>query len=134
MADLWPGILREVVDLAGAEAALALAERYGGDKVSIPANPTADSPLARCVGLAGARVLAERYHTEAVWVPLGPQNRTRRLEALVAAGWSDRAIIRKLRVARRTVERARGRVESGTAGGRAGDDRQLSILHVLDDR
>jgi hypothetical protein len=139
MADsqFWPGLLGEVYDVAGAEAAMALAEKYGGLKVSVPAAPTADSPLAQCVGLETARWLGEHYGAESLRVPLGPRDRTRQIEALVADGWTTADIVRRLGVADRTVARARDRLAKGrrplTAPKRRVDARQLSILDFIAD-
>jgi len=135
--DGMSGILAEVADLAGVAAALALAERYGGDKVHVPARPRPDSPLARCIGADTASALGERYGGENIAVPLGPVNRTRRVEVMLCDGARPVEIIRKLRVSRRTVERAAARLAAGTAPGRgsapetAQDGRQMTIDDFL---
>jgi hypothetical protein len=140
MADsrFWPGLLGEVYDFAGAEAAMSLAAKYGGLKVSVPAEPTADSPLAQCVGLEVARWLGEHYGAESLRVPLGPRDRTRQIEALVADGWTTADIVRRLGVADRTVARARERLAKGRGPltappARRVDARQLSILDFVED-
>ena len=131
------GILAEVADLAAVAAAVALAEWRGGDKVHIPAHPRPDSPLAQRVGAKAAVVLGERYGGENLHVPLGPVNRTRRVEIMLCDGARPAEIVRKLRVSRRTVERAAARLAAGQApGGRSehragGDDRQMTLDDFL---
>ena len=67
-----PGILAEIEEIAGRDAAIALAMASGGDSVHIPraVNLSADHPLVRAVGPAAARAISERHAGECLYVPM----------------------------------------------------------------
>lgn len=56
-----PELLREIEGVAGREAALALAGRYGGRRVQIPRRARAGHALADLVGPAALAKLVQRY-------------------------------------------------------------------------
>lgn len=69
--DYLPPATRELAELIGLPALLALAEWRGGVQVYIPMpeNLDLDHPLAQCIGLFAARKLASHYGGAALEVP-----------------------------------------------------------------
>lgn len=53
----WPELLRLVRDVYGAEAALKLAEAFGGRYIYLPQRATGDHPIAKALGATGIGVL-----------------------------------------------------------------------------
>jgi hypothetical protein len=72
-----PGILAEIADIAGEDAALAVAAARGGTQVYIPPSPDRDHWLSRLVGQQAARAIADRLTCGVggmrVDLPLGPK-------------------------------------------------------------
>lgn len=99
---MLPGILGEISDIIGAEAACRLALELGGTRVYVARTPTEVSPIAAIVGLEAARRLAEVWGGDYLAVP----NAKRALVCwLHLSGESTSQIARRLKVNERTVRR-----------------------------
>ena len=66
-----PGVLDEIAEVAGREAALALALHMGGRDIHVPKprNVGAGHRLAAVMGLEAARSFAGRFRGEQIYVP-----------------------------------------------------------------
>lgn len=62
--ELLEPLLRQWVDAIGLPATLRLVQRYGGVRLYVPRNATADHELAQLVGLAALRRLSELHGGE----------------------------------------------------------------------
>lgn len=115
-----PNLLREIRDEFGLEAALTLAQHFGGQEVKLPLKPHADHPIAIRVGLPLLAFLVARSGGERITIPMGPRHpdklraaeRTQQVQRLTAEGWSAAEIARHLAMHERSVrlirERTRG--------------------------
>lgn len=65
-----PRLLAELAELAGSEAALKLAAAKGGTRLYVPKSLDKDHPLAKDMGLEGARSLCRLYGGEYITVPM----------------------------------------------------------------
>lgn len=109
-----PGVLAEMAEAAGREAACGVALAHGGkDGWRVPrrVESGAGRALAELVGTAAARALARRFGGEAVSVPLA---RRALVCHLAGAGLSTGEVAQRLRIARRTVRRYRRDGAGGT--------------------
>lgn len=125
----WPGILGEVVEVAGPLAAYHVAEAKGGVTAYFPAPETLtdDHWLVASCGWEAAKRIARRLAGCKELVPLGPLsgNRAavaRAIREAIAAGASRREAARGVGVALRTVQR---HANGDDAGGR--DDQHRLI-------
>ena len=125
-----PGILAEIADIAGEDAALAVAAARGGTQVYIPPSPERDHWLSRLVGQQAARAIADRLTCGVggmrVDLTLGPKGHAARIRAKVDrmiddGGFSERDI------AQATGYTIRG-VRYRKARRKQADDRQLNLL------
>lgn len=64
-----PESLRELAELIGLPAVIALAEHWGGIRLYVPLDIEADHILARRLGLTAARKLSERYAMDTLVIP-----------------------------------------------------------------
>ena len=115
----WPEVLQRAAEIAGAPAAAGLARVFGGGELYIP-RPEAigeGHPLARAMGLAGARAFARELggFGSTVSIPLGPNTYTSLRRAAVAEltdeGRSQPYIGRKLGMPDRSVRRWQKRIK-----------------------
>jgi transcriptional regulator GlxA family with amidase domain len=98
-------VLAEIAEVAGLDAALAIAEKRGGTEVYIPAQANDDHWLVKTVGRAAADKLCryfafspdevsrrgnDKHHGTAVELPLGPRGSLAKVRSLV-----DRMIAEK---------------------------------------
>jgi Homeodomain-like domain len=106
-----PTVLADVADMAGADAALALALAYGGTEVYWPRPESIgpDHDLAKCLGQDVAQLLARDLFVGRVIIPMGAGNQYARRHAAILAlrseGKSISQIARALGVTSRCVER-----------------------------
>lgn len=130
-----PAILAEIAAVAGVEAALKLAEQYGGTRRVIPARLSPDHWLIQCVGREAALAIVERFVTRPpdgrpygveIVIPLGPTGSAaavrRRLQQALDAGMTARDAALAAGVHERTVYRARRKMRQD------GDDPQGSLF------
>lgn len=62
--DLLPKVLQEFVRLIGLNPTMLLVERFGGLRIYIPLNPTADHQFAQIIGLDNLTKLSQEYGRE----------------------------------------------------------------------
>lgn len=112
-----PPLLEEIAGAAGLDAALALAEAKGGQKIYLPDRPGADHWLSRLVGHEAAARICELHGVRNVEIPRGPagsaQRLRRRIARMIADGASSNEIARACEVSFRTVTRHRARARGG---------------------
>ena len=115
----WPGALQVVARLIGPEAAAAVARTMGGRRQYLPAVPGREHPLARLIGLQGARLVAAQLVGErgdhVDWPSARTQLTFMDAASLRAAGHSEAAIARKLRISARQVRRLVAHLPKGEA-------------------
>lgn len=84
-----PGVLAEIADVAGEDAALHIAAARGGTQVYIPPVPANDHWLCRLIGREEARAVCDRLTCgvgpRRVDLPLGPKGAAALLRAKVDA-------------------------------------------------
>lgn len=104
--ELLPGILAEVAQLAGVEAALRLAERHGGARRYIPHKCSPEDWLAKAIGFDAAKQLVRIYAGDTVQIA-SCRNLIGRLRArtLRLAGLSVPQIVKQVGMSQRCVER-----------------------------
>lgn len=126
-----PGVLREIADIAGEEAALAVAAARGGTQIYLPTVPPIDHWLCRLIGVKQARAVAEHLtcgiYGCRIELPLGPAGHAAKARATVDAmlmeGRSERDIAIATGYSVRGIRMRRKRL------GRPPDqDRQLSMF------
>lgn len=130
MATELPAILAEIAEVAGLDAALAIADVRGGTQIYIPPAPDADHWLCRLIGREAAQKVADRLTLgvgpRRVDLPLGPSGHQARVRAKVDAmlreGRSERDIALATRYSTRAIRRRRAQL------GPVEQDRQLSLL------
>ena len=125
MSYSWlPPLLSEIAEVAGLEAALAMADARGGSRVSIPARASDDHWLVVTLGREAAdRICAHfraGYGGSVIDLPLGPSssaNATRRsVDRMIRAGASANQIALAVRVHRSTVFRRKGKLQKSQPG------------------
>jgi hypothetical protein len=96
-----PPILTEIAEVAGEEAALAIARVRGGTEVYIPPRPRNDHWLCRLVGRDEAKAICARLTSgqgrpRRLEIPLGPTGSAAsiraKVDALLGADMSERDI------------------------------------------
>lgn len=119
-----PGLLAELAHAHGLPTALAFAERFGGQELSVPVRVKAAHRVARALGEAVLAWLVGRYGGEKLVVPLGPTSAAARqraaIDRLIGEGRTNNQIVQALHVTWRTVQRRRS--------ARGGDPRQLDMF------
>lgn len=125
-----PGVLAEIADLVGVEAALAVSEAVGGVRAYIPRQPGDGHWLTAAVGAERAAVIAEHFTTGRTGVelnfPVGPggsynrerRQRARRIAEMVEQGLQPTEIARQAGITRRGAQMAKARIVA------SGDPRQ----------
>lgn len=125
-----PGVLAEIADAAGVEAALAIADARGGTQVYIPPAPDESHWLSVLIGVEAARAVADRLTCGVgglrVDLPLGPAGCAARVrfevDRLLGEGRSERDIALATRYSIRGIRRRRARL------GLESDNRQLPLF------
>lgn len=109
--DALPELLGQVVEISGEEAAIRLADRYGGTRMYVPSREHLDErhPLVVLVGKEAAEAISERWAGLHLEVPLG-SDVTRLLRNLEIKRMSDShrsagSIARRFGMTRRSVLR-----------------------------
>ncbi len=129
--DGLPPVLREIAEVAGLEAALALARQYGGLEVAIPRRASYDHWLARCVGAKPAAQICDHFRVVdadghaignfRLYIPqagtgAAAQARQQLVADLEAGQLSLRAAARRAGLTERTARRIRGKVRDERQG------------------
>lgn len=137
-----PGILAEIAEAAGAEAALTLAQAKGGHRIRIPGHYVPGNWLEKLLGETAARAIIARFavgsgggragHTEVMlpYAGFGAYGQVRRATAqtfarAVETGSGVREAARQAGVTERTGWRMRRRMKGGKGGP---DDAQGSLF------
>jgi hypothetical protein len=121
MRDALPGILAEIADVAGLEAALKVAEVKGGTVARVPARLSPGNWLVQAVGMEKAAAISAHFTAGRgidLLIPLGPtgsylRDKARRAEAYqraLASGANTQQTARLVGVTRRSVERFKTRL------------------------
>ena len=115
-----PGLLSEIAEVAGLEAALQIAEARGGNRVYIPERAPDNHWLVQTVGREAADAICAHFAVPSgieIELPCGPVGRQgnyeRRLHEMILAGKTSTEITRTLGISRRTVHRHRRRLRDG---------------------
>lgn len=112
-----PGVLGDIARLAGEDAALNIALRHGGTRLSLPQQATPDTALARLVGMDAAAKICAELGGDRVEIPLAKPAVIRWLRD---QGHTVSAIARMLHCNERTVREH--------ANGPGGDARQADLF------
>lgn len=119
-----PGVLAQVAQAAGLEAAVRLAQARGGGRAYIPAPEALHDQhwLVLAVGMEAALAIASALGGNEVEVPLGPFAGNRAhvwaaIERGLNEGLSVEQAARQVGVTARTVRRHKGGVVSGETAG-----------------
>ncbi|MGO4286871.1 helix-turn-helix domain-containing protein [Bosea sp. TAB14] len=116
-----PPLLAEIAEVAGIDAALAIAEAKGGQQVFVVAHLRPDNWLIGAVGIEKARLISDHFCSgrlrQKLTIPLGPvgsyqalRRRTNRaLEEAASRGESANQMAATAGVTTRTVHRFRSR-------------------------
>lgn len=105
---ILPGILRDIAEIAGLQAAVDLCLAARGRRFYIPARAalTKAHPLVRAVGWRAARLIAQAYGHESLSIPNArPVLRAYRARVLRTAGYSTAQIAMLLDMDRGHVQR-----------------------------
>jgi hypothetical protein len=70
VADDLPESLRDLAELIGIEAVVALCSTFGGTGLHVPAKPARAGALTRALGLLPATLLCRRHGGEKLYVPM----------------------------------------------------------------
>jgi len=111
-----PGVLAEIADLIGTEAAIKIATARGGTTIIIPANPDDGHWLVTLLGHDSTIALCKHYATYGnracgarVHIPFGPtstrETKTALVRSLIRDGKSSTEIALTAHVTERTVFR-----------------------------
>ena len=117
--DWLPPLLAEIAEVAGLDAALALAGARGGRRITIPAQPRPDHWFAQAVGMDAALLISDHFRVgnsgAVVELPVGPSGAMattrRRIDELLRKGVSADRIAREVRVHRTTVFRRKSSMD-----------------------
>lgn len=125
--DWLPPLLAEIAEVTSLDAALRLAEKRGGSRISIPAKMPDDHWIAVTIGITHARALAEHFRGgnsgALIELPVGADAlKRKRIDELLAQGVSADKIAVELQVHRTTVFRHQRR------NGKIPDPRQGSLF------
>lgn len=121
-----PGVLREIADAAGVEAAWALARAHGGTTVYITVAPIKDHWLVELVGWKAAEKICDLFPGHRVLIPLARLSQQQdRLVRSLEAGLSATQAAEAAGMHERTAFRARKRLKEGRG---ENDDKQFKLL------
>jgi hypothetical protein len=125
-----PGVLSTIANVAGEDAALAVADARGGTQIYVPPAPDADHWLSKLIGVKAAKAVAEEltcgFAGVRIDVPLGPNGpylqRQATVDRMLREGRSERDIALATGYSMRQVRRRRANIMP------AHDDRQLDLF------
>lgn len=110
-----PGLLAEVEDVVGRDAAIKLAIACGGTRIYMPAAVDAEHWLAEAIGVDAAIKLAAHfsYGRRGIRLDMPMMPRALQVHTLTEAGASAREIALKLGIHQRTVHANRRHYRAG---------------------
>lgn len=125
-----PGILADIAEVAGEDAALAIAAVRGGTNVYIPPTPANDHWLCRLIGRDAAHAVCDKLTCGVgplrVDMPLGPSGAAAKLRAkvdrMLREDRSERDIAMATGYTARAIRRRRAQI------GATRDDGQLTLF------
>lgn len=125
-----PGILAEIAEVAGEDAALAIAKARGGTQIYIPPTPANDHWLCRLIGREEARAVCDHLTCgvgpRRVDLPVGPMGAAAKIRAkvdrMIADDRSERDIALATGYTIRAIRKRRAKL------GIQRDDGQLSLF------
>lgn len=108
---MLPGVLAEIAEVAGEDAALAIARVRGGTEIYVPAVPANDHWLCRLIGRDEAKAVCERLTGgigigTRVTLPQGPNGFQARMRAKVDAMLRDERSYRDIAIETGYTKRA----------------------------
>jgi hypothetical protein len=106
----------ELIGLLGEAAFVALAERFGGTRLHVPAKVRPGHELAELLGQDKAERLAQSYTSATLRIPLARELRARHYRA---QGLSNAAIARKLGITETGVDKLFRRMDCPPTKGSA---------------
>ena len=129
-----PGVLGDIADIAGEEAALAMAQARGGTEIYLPPAPDADHWLSQLVGHEAALAIADHLTCGVgglrLELPNGPTGHgaraAARVDRMLREGRSERDIAIATGYTTRGVRKRRARL------GDHADDRQMDFFSTDD--
>ena len=129
---MLPAVLAEIADVAGAEAAWALARAKGGTTVYIPYSPAEDHWLTELVGEPAAEAICKHFRVAntgtRVLIPIAKQGQQReRLYRALQDGMSAPQAASVAGMHERSAFRARKRMKKSRRKDET-DDRQRKLL------
>jgi len=101
---LLPGVLREIAELIGLPATMAIVQQYGGVRLYVPKEITQDHPLIKLVGICNAVTLSDSYGGETLEIALA-ENALRKIRDKEIRDQWPTLSQRKLALKYRTTER-----------------------------
>ena len=117
-----PALLAEIAEVAGIDAALAIARAKGGHEVFVVAKLRPDNWLVQAVGMEKAQLLSEHFCSgrarQKLTIPLGPagsylaerQRRARSMADALSSGASANQIAQAAGVTNRSARRFRAKL------------------------
>lgn len=118
----FTGILGEIEEIAGRDAAVILSATHGGRSgLYIPKSVTGWDWLSALVGLDAARAIAERFGGDYLSMPAGVGIRAR-VRQLRSTGWTIYKIAKAVGKTERYVYKVLAEAEAGA------DDRQADLF------
>ena len=102
-------------DIIGIKAALLLIADFGGCEVNVPKNPSCKHRLVQSIGLDAATALRDEISHGVLRIPLHHHSsyagfitqRAKAIDKLIAEGFNNSQIVRKIKCSERTVARRR---------------------------
>lgn len=82
----FPPFLREIAEIIGPAAALALADQCGGVQWSVPRTPPENHRFTRAIGMEAAQLLCNEFGGDRITIPLGPTKQTLKRQILQSEG------------------------------------------------
>ena len=114
--DHLPPAFREIAEIVGLKAALAIAAEQAGMRIYVPKTPAKQHWLIKLIGSEATRQLSHRYGGTEIDVPLlFNGNRAsiwQQVQRLLRDGRSVADIIRIAGISRRSVYRHKGRLDA----------------------
>lgn len=110
--NLLPGALREIADLIGIPATMAIVEEYGGVRLYVPKEITDGHPLINLIGICNAITLSDTFGGETLEIARAEAAMREIRDCEIRNQWPDLSQ-RQLALKYKTTERNIRRILSG---------------------